>query len=316
DAVAIYSGSTSDFPNGTPVTTENLIDAVVYGIPNDASDELLALLVDGQLPADEDGQGNVVNDSLQRCPNGDGGQRFTEPFQAGSPTPGSSNECPEDAAPFVAEVSPARDALNVPLNATIVVSFSEGVSVEDNWIEVDCLQSGQMTASHDMGPITYTLSMSMPFSANDSCEVTVFSAMVRDLDSEDPPDTMVADDMWVFQTATEGQPVVAGFTSNGSIWVDQAAVFTNTSTGPAPLEFNWDFGDGSPVSNEVNPTHFYPAPGSYIVELTATSGSLSDIYSQTMVVLNATAFLPAVLGATESPDSSPNSRSNLAIRRH
>ncbi|MCS7074679.1 MAG: PKD domain-containing protein, partial [Bacteroidia bacterium] len=34
----------------------------------------------------------------------------------------------------------------------------------------------------------------------------------------------------------------------------------------------WDFGDGSSVSNERNPVHFYSRPGVYIVRLTATNG--------------------------------------------
>ena len=99
DAVAIYSGSTSDFPNGTPVTTENLIDAVVYGIPNDASDELLALLVDGQLPADEDGQGNAcdadidgdgVLNGVDNCP------MIENPDQLDTDGDGAGDVCDED----------------------------------------------------------------------------------------------------------------------------------------------------------------------------------------------------------------------------
>jgi gliding motility-associated-like protein len=43
------------------------------------------------------------------------------------------------------------------------------------------------------------------------------------------------------------------------------AVFTNTSLGG--LQFTWDFGDGSPVSNDPNPTHLYANPGTYTVTL-------------------------------------------------
>jgi hypothetical protein len=38
DAVALYSGSASDFPNGTPATTTNLLDAIVYGNPMHSAD--------------------------------------------------------------------------------------------------------------------------------------------------------------------------------------------------------------------------------------------------------------------------------------
>lgn len=47
--------------------------------------------------------------------------------------------------------------------------------------------------------------------------------------------------------------------------------FTNTSTG-SPTLFEWDFGDGSPLDNSINPTHTYAASNSYLVTLTATNG--------------------------------------------
>lgn len=43
----------------------------------------------------------------------------------------------------------------------------------------------------------------------------------------------------------------------------------------------WDFGDGSPASTDVNPTHAYPAPGSYTVSLSVTdNGGLVGSYSR------------------------------------
>ena len=46
--------------------------------------------------------------------------------------------------------------------------------------------------------------------------------------------------------------------------------FSNTSTG-SPVAYTWDFGDGSPNDNSVNPTHLYSSSGSYLVTLTATN---------------------------------------------
>lgn len=45
------------------------------------------------------------------------------------------------------------------------------------------------------------------------------------------------------------------------------AVFKNTSAGGT--DFIWDFGDGSPVSNQIAPTHLYTRPGLYKVRLIA-----------------------------------------------
>lgn len=47
--------------------------------------------------------------------------------------------------------------------------------------------------------------------------------------------------------------------------------FTDESTG-APEAWEWDFGDGSPVSNDQNPTHVYADVGNYTVSLTVSRG--------------------------------------------
>lgn len=91
DAVALYTGIAADFPNGTAVSTTNLIDAIVYDT-NDADDtELLVLLEAGQSQVNEGGQGDSATHSLQRFSNGSGGLRATDTYVAAIPTPGSSN---------------------------------------------------------------------------------------------------------------------------------------------------------------------------------------------------------------------------------
>ena len=92
DAVALYAGDATDFPNDTPITTTNLIDAVVYDT-NDGDDAgLLPLLNSGQPQVNEGGGANgSANDSIQRIPNGEGGVRNTDSFEARTPTPGTEN---------------------------------------------------------------------------------------------------------------------------------------------------------------------------------------------------------------------------------
>jgi endonuclease/exonuclease/phosphatase family metal-dependent hydrolase len=93
DAVALYWGDAADFPNGTPVTTVGLIDAIVYDT-NDSDDAgLLVLLNAGQPQVNEDGEGDKDNHSNQRCPNGEGGGRNTDPYLQRPPTPGAENWC-------------------------------------------------------------------------------------------------------------------------------------------------------------------------------------------------------------------------------
>jgi endonuclease I/uncharacterized protein YdeI (BOF family) len=91
DAVALYKGDGTDFPNGTAITTTNLEDAIVYDT-NDSDDAgLLALLNTDEPQINEDGKGNKDFHSLQRYPNGEGGLRNTSTYTQAIPTPGAAN---------------------------------------------------------------------------------------------------------------------------------------------------------------------------------------------------------------------------------
>lgn len=93
DAVALFQASANAFPNGTAVTTTNLIDALVYDNTESAPDEgLLILLKPEQPQVNEAGAGDIGH-SNQRCPNGSGGQRMTASFAQFAPTPGAFNGC-------------------------------------------------------------------------------------------------------------------------------------------------------------------------------------------------------------------------------
>ena len=94
DAVALYTGDASDFPNDTPVTTTNLLDAIVYETGSDTDSGLLVLLNAGQGVVDEGGGAGSTTDSNQRCPNGSGGARNTDTYAQATPTPGQDNNCP------------------------------------------------------------------------------------------------------------------------------------------------------------------------------------------------------------------------------
>lgn len=61
--------------------------------------------------------------------------------------------------------------------------------------------------------------------------------------------------------------VKAQFTTPDRGCQPYTAQFANTSLGGT--DFVWDFGDGSPTSAEIDPTHLYPNTGTYTVKLTA-----------------------------------------------
>ncbi|MAD43730.1 MAG: hypothetical protein CMH98_01875 [Oceanospirillaceae bacterium] len=89
DAVALYYGTTPQ-----TASTENIIDALVYGT-NDSDDTgLLALLNPGQPQVND-----TTSESMQRCANGSGGALNTNTYTQAAPTPGAANACGDDPVP-------------------------------------------------------------------------------------------------------------------------------------------------------------------------------------------------------------------------
>lgn len=69
---------------------------------------------------------------------------------------------------------------------------------------------------------------------------------------------------------TVGVPDIDFSADVSSIMVGEDVNFTDLSTGD-PTTWEWSFGDGSPVSNDKNPTHTYNTYGTFNVKLTATN---------------------------------------------
>jgi len=92
DAVAIYQGSFADWPNGSPVITEGLVDVLVYDTDDADDTELLVLLLNGGQINEGQG-GNTTELSCSRVPDG-GEERNTVTYMAQGPTPGYSNVLP------------------------------------------------------------------------------------------------------------------------------------------------------------------------------------------------------------------------------
>ncbi len=95
-----FAGNASDFPAGTPVTTSNLQDAIVYGT-DDADDAvLLPLLNAGQEQVNENAAGSGTTQSSQRCENGSGGARNTSTYRQADPDSGwREQRCPPPPPP-------------------------------------------------------------------------------------------------------------------------------------------------------------------------------------------------------------------------
>ncbi|MDQ3111851.1 MAG: PKD domain-containing protein, partial [Bacteroidota bacterium] len=80
--------------------------------------------------------------------------------------------------------------------------------------------------------------------------------------------------------------------------------FTDTSTVAAPGVINswtWDFGDGSPVSTQQDPTHCFTTPGQYTISLniTTTDGCAASVIMPSYI--NVFAVPVAAFGASPQP---------------
>lgn len=88
DAVAIYIGDATSWPNGTVASPDNIVDAAVYGGPDDAVDtDLLDILTPGQPQLVEE---NNSEFSMSRVPDGGIAQDVSN-YVIQLPTPGVSN---------------------------------------------------------------------------------------------------------------------------------------------------------------------------------------------------------------------------------
>ncbi len=77
---------------------------------------------------------------------------------------------------------------------------------------------------------------------------------------------------------------VAAFTNviNAATPTDQTVDFDASGSAGGNLTYSWDFGDGSPLVNGVNPSHVYTTNGSFTVTLTVSNGCGSDVLTNTI----------------------------------
>jgi PKD repeat protein len=78
-------------------------------------------------------------------------------------------------------------------------------------------------------------------------------------------------------TVTDPSVPLADFSANVTSGPTPLVVlFTDTSTGPAPISWLWDFGDGINSKHAMNATYTFTGPGVYDVTLTLTDKASSN----------------------------------------
>jgi carboxypeptidase T len=81
------------------------------------------------------------------------------------------------------------------------------------------------------------------------------------------------------------QAPTAEFSSDSPVTLGKPVHLTNLTIGTAPLQYEWDFGDGSGTSTVSDPAYTYLATGTFSVTLVATNTLGSDSVSHEVVVL-------------------------------
>lgn len=69
-----------------------------------------------------------------------------------------------------------------------------------------------------------------------------------------------------------------------TLTIQSATRFTAEVKGNAPLAYQWDFGDNTSSSTQVNPSHTYARPGTYTVTLKVSNAAGSDGRSLQVIV--------------------------------
>jgi predicted extracellular nuclease len=199
--VAIVTGTDTLGCNGgsatcTPAQLARIIDLVGYGGAN---------FFEGLGPAPGAGNGSSVSRNDGGCTDTDNN---VADFTATVPpaprnTSTTRNPCdapPGDDAPTVTDTEPDNGETQVPLDASVEITFSEDVTLAGDAVSIQCTQSGAHPATRSGGPRTYTFDPTGNFVRNETCTVRVSATGVSDQDASDPPDTMAADHTFSFST--------------------------------------------------------------------------------------------------------------------
>ncbi len=204
-----------DAGRGTAVINNGSDNVVLY---DPGADEYIQLLYNGDSAddptADYDGFSSTATQvgpvenwgsdsdgiSLVREPAGDTNVVHHNTISSNNASPGDASNPASDTAPSVVSTTPANGTTGVAVDADITVNFSEDVAVTNGWFSINCTASGIHTATVIGGPQSYTLDPGTDFDNGETCTVTIDKNLISDADTDDPPDNMVADHSFSFET--------------------------------------------------------------------------------------------------------------------
>lgn len=172
---------------------------------------------------------------------------------------------PVEEAPEVISTVPADEAFNVAIDANIVITFSELVTVTGDWFTISCTGSGLHTATvTDADPI-FTLVPDSVFETGETCTVTVVAANVSDDDLVDPPDAMEANYIFTFDTVAPcGDPFTPIYSIQGSGDASLMIGQTVTTEGVVVGDFQVGGKDGFFIQDETGDGNAATSDGIFV----------------------------------------------------
>jgi PKD repeat protein len=109
-------------------------------------------------------------------------------------------------------------------------------------------------------------------------------------------------------------PLTASMTIDSTNGDTAPATFlfeTEPEGGTEPYTFSWDFGDGSPQSNEQNTEHTFVNPGTYVVSLTVTDSAGNFVLEEREVTVRpATTTTPTNVTTPKTNVTTPTPTTN------
>ena len=130
-----------------------------------------------------------------------------------------------DQAPSVTNTAPLNNAVDVALNSTISITFSEPVNVATGGVTINCGSTVNFTPALPQNNVTtlvLTPTGGLPGGSN--CTVTVDKTKISDVDTSDPPDNMVNDFVFSFKVKPDAINDTYPGTLIGNVGVNSANV--------------------------------------------------------------------------------------------
>ncbi len=203
---------------------------------------------------------------------------------------------PAEVAPTVVSTVPANDAINVAVDTTIAITFSELVTLTepDPWFTISCTESGSHTASVSSVDSVFTIVPDPVFATGETCTVTVVAANVSDDDLIDPPENMAEDYTFSFDTVSVcGDPFTSIYEIQGSGDASPLAGQTVTTEGVVVGDFqsggkNGFFiqdedGDEDPTTSDGVFIYYRDAPAVNVGDKVHVTGSVSEYFGLTQI---------------------------------